>query len=102
MSCELSSNHLVGPDLEARQRVEAERVAERDVGRIAATRDEDTPDARDVVARVERVPATVQVRLEPRGEIHRAVRRRHPDVAQIARAIARGNVHAPAERYREV
>ena len=51
---------------------------------------------------VERVPATVEPRVEPAGEVHRTVRRRHADVAEIARAVARRDVHAPAERDRKM
>ena len=38
------------------------------------------------------------VGLEPSGEVHRAVRRRHADVAEVAGAVARRDVHAAAER----
>ena len=40
--------------------------------------------------------------IEPRSEIRHSVWRRHADVAQVAGAVARRNVHAPAKRYREV
>src|SRR3984893_12489835 len=43
------------------------------------------------------MPVAIHVRLEPRGKIHGAIRRRHAHVAEVAGAIARGNVHAPAE-----
>src|SRR6185436_11695546 len=49
------------------------------------------------VACIESVPPPAQIRLEPAGEIHRAIGRGHADVAEIAGAIARRNVHAAAE-----
>ena len=61
-------------------------------------RDQDAPDARNIVAGIECVPLAAKIRLEPSGEIHRAVRRLHPDLAEIARAIARRNIHAAAKR----
>ncbi len=93
---------LVRPHLEADQRVGAERVADGDVGRIATTRDQDPSDAGHVVPRIEGMPVAVHVRLEPRGKVHRAIRRQRADVAEVAGAVARGNVHAPAEGDREM
>ena len=43
-----------------------------------------------------------EIDLEPGREIHRRVVRRHADVAEIAGAIARRDVHAAAERDREM
>src|SRR5256885_10112718 len=48
---------FVGPDRETRERTGAERVADRDVRRIASTRDEHAADPRDIVPRIERMPA---------------------------------------------
>src|SRR5438552_3812072 len=89
--------HLVGPYPEARQRVGTEGAADRDVGSVAAARDQDPADARSVVARVENVPMPAEERLEPGSEVHGAVWRRHPDIAQVAGAVACRDVHAPAE-----
>ena len=71
---------------------------DRDVGRVAPAGDNDTSDARDVVPGVEGEPASVEKHLEPGAEIHRRRVFRHADIAEIARAIARRNVHAAAER----
>src|SRR6185437_16119438 len=43
-----------------------------------------------------------EIGLEPAGEVHRDRGRRDADVAKIARAIARRNVHATAECDRRV
>jgi hypothetical protein len=78
-----SGGYLVGPDREARQRVGTERVAERDVGGVAATRDQHSADPWRVVARIEGMPLPAEEHLEPGSEIHRAVRRWHADVAEV-------------------
>src|SRR5688572_65808 len=88
--------HLVGPYPEARQIIGAERGADRDVGSVAAARDQHPADARRVVAGVESVPMAAEEGLEPRSEIHRTGRR-HADVTQVTGAVARRDVHAPAE-----
>src|SRR5512135_1655017 len=93
---------FIGPHLEALQAVRPERARQRDVAGIAAPRDQYAADARRVVASVEGVPAVAQVGLEPAGKIHRPVRRFGAHVAQVAGAVAGGNVHAAAERDREV
>src|SRR5262249_17764630 len=59
-------------------------------------------DARHVVAGVEGEPAAAEIDLEPGAEIHRIGLRWHADVAEIAGAVARRDVHAAAERDREV
>src|SRR5271157_1065091 len=51
-----TGGYLVGPYPEARQCVGAERVAERDVGGVAATRDQHPANTWRVVARVEDMP----------------------------------------------
>ena len=39
----------------------------------------------------------VKVGLEPGGEIHRAIGRRHADVAQVTGAVTCGDVHTATE-----
>src|ERR1700744_4251987 len=93
---------LEGRHLEALERVLAEGHGDRHVARVAAARHHDAADARRVVARVEGVPAVAEEDLEPGAEVHRIRHRRDADVAEIARAIARGDVHAAAQRDRQV
>src|SRR4026209_2894861 len=93
---------LVGPVRETRERVGTEGVADRDIRRIASTRDQRAADPRDVVPWIERVPAASDIGFEPGGEIHRTIRRRHADIAEIAGAVAGRNVHAAAERDRQM
>src|SRR3984893_2124594 len=92
-----ASRYLIGPHPEALQFAGTEGVAEGDVGRVAATRDQPPADARRVVARVEGMPLPAKEYLEPGGEIHRIVHRRHTDVAEVPGAVARGDVHAATE-----
>ena len=89
-------------DAERLEDVRTERVDERNIGGVASTRDQDAADARHVVARVEGVPLAAEEHVEPGVEIHRRRVRRHADVAEIAVAVARRNVHATAERDREM
>jgi len=66
--------HLVGEHGEILQPVPAERGRDRDVGGIAAARDHDAPDARHLVARVERVPASTPSSDTPKqGGVSKAV-----------------------------
>src|SRR5438105_14220943 len=93
-----SSRNLVGPDLEAGQCVWPEGLGDRHIGSIAALRNQDAADPRNVVARIEGTPVPAEIGFEPAGEIACGPGFRRADVAEIARAIARGNVHAAAER----
>jgi hypothetical protein len=94
--------HLLGEDLEAGELARAERGYDRDVGGIASARHQDAADARLVMTRIERVPTAAEIDLKPSAEIHRRRIGRYTDVAEIARAIARRNVQATAERDRKV
>src|SRR5512144_690390 len=95
-------NHLVRPHPEALQDARPERGAEGDIDRVPASRHQDASDARHVVPRVEGIPMPIEPRLEPGGKVHRPVRRRGANVAQIPRAIARWDIQAPAEGDGEV
>jgi MFS family permease len=93
---------LVGVHGEALEQVRAESGAERHVGGVAPARHHDAADAGNVVAGIERVPAAAEIDLEPGAEIHRLGLGRNADVAEIAGAIARRDVHAAAQRDRQV
>src|SRR5207253_1831784 len=64
--------------------------------------DQYAADPRGVVPRIERVPIAAKKNLEPGREIHWRRVWRHSDISQIARAVPRWDVHAAAERNREV
>src|SRR6202044_2337564 len=93
---------FISPDLEADECIGPERRADRDVDGIATSCHQYSPDPRHVVARVEGMPAPSEVCLEPGGEVHRTVGRSSAHVAEIARAIPRGNIHASAKGDSEV
>ena len=52
--------------------------------------------------RASKIPAVAEIGLEPGAEVHRRGVGRHADVAEIAGAIARRNVHAAAQRHGEM
>src|ERR1019366_218345 len=93
---------LVRPDLETDQCAGAEGVGDRHIGRIAPLSDQHTAYSRHVVPRVECVPPSIKIGLEPAGEIHWTIGRWHADVPEVAGAIARRNIHAATERNGEV
>src|SRR5882724_3121776 len=97
-----SCGDLVGPYLETRQRVRTEGLGDRNVRGIAALRDQDAADPWHVVARIEHAPVPADIGFEPAGEIARGPGFWRADVAEIAGAIARRNVHAAAERDRQM
>ena len=65
---------------------------------VATASHHNAADAGMVVARVHRVPAPVEKDLAPGAEIHGVDVDRNADVAEIAGAIAGGDVHAAAQR----
>src|SRR6201993_2699650 len=87
---------------ETAERVRAEGRGNCDVCRIAPAGDQHAADAWDVVARIKSVPLAADIGFEPGCEIHRRVRDRHADIAQIARAVSRRDVHAATEGDGEV
>src|SRR6267378_5882068 len=91
---QVTPNYLISPDLEAAERIGPERRGYGDVDRITAPCHQHSPDPRHVVAWVEGIPASSEIRLEPSGEVHRTVGRRCAHVAEIAGAVPRRNVHA--------
>src|SRR6266403_3348455 len=98
----LSSSDFLSPYREAVERVRTKGRADCDVRRIATASDQYSADAWDVVARVKRVPLAADIGFEPGCEIHRCVRDRHADIAQITGAVSRRDVHAATEGDREV
>jgi len=96
------SYKFISPHLEADELARSENMNNRNIRRIAALSDQDTADARRVVACIEGVPATAKVGIEPTCKVAGRMRRRNSDVAEIAGAVARWNVHAAAERNGEM
>jgi len=87
---------------EALEHIRTEGGAERHVGGVAPARHDDTSGAGHVVAGIERIPAAAEIDLEPGAEIHRLGLGGNADVAEIPGAITRRDVHAAAQRDRQV
>ena len=92
----------MGDHLKTRERARAERGHDRNVGGIAPACHQDAADARFVVARIECVPVLAEINFEPGAEIHCGFVERYADIAEIAGTVSRRNVHAAAQRDREV
>ncbi len=69
---------------------------------VAPASHHDATDTGNVVPSIERVPAAAKIDLKPSAEIHRLGLGRDADVAEIPGAIARRNVHATAQRDRQM
>ena len=95
-------NLLLGHHFKAREIGDAKGGRHRDVRGVTTAPHENAADSGMIVTRVHRVPTPIEKHLEPGAEIHRVDVDRNADVAEIASAIARGNVHAAAERNREM
>ena len=95
-------NLLLSHHFKAREIGDAKGGRYRDVRGVTTAAHDNTADAGMVVTRVYRVPTASQKDLEPGAEIHWIDIDRNADVAEIAGAIARGNVHAAAERDGEM
>ena len=93
---------LLGDDLKARKLGDPKGGRYRDVHSVATPSHDNAPDAGMIVARVCGVPTAIEKDFGPGAEIHGIGIKRNADVAQIASAIPRGNVHASAERYGEM
>lgn len=77
--------------------MDAEGRREGGVSGVAAMGHENAANARDIVARVKGVPLPVQVGLKPGAEIHGESHRCHTNIAEIAGAVAGGDVHAATQ-----
>src|SRR5579864_6479762 len=100
--CRRAGSQFVGPNLELLERVGSEGAADGRIGRVATASNQDPAHSGFVVPGVEGVPLSVEIGLEPASEIHRRVRRGDADVTEIARTVAGGDVHAAAERDRQM
>src|SRR6516164_3370537 len=97
-----SFGDFLGHHLEPAEYIGPEGRADRDIGGVAAARHQHPTDARVVVAGVDRMPCPAEINLEPGREIHRRRVGRDADIAEIASAIARRDVHAAAEGDRQM
>src|SRR6185295_9574911 len=89
--------NLICPDSKTLENTWPKRSNNGNIARVAAPGHEDPAQARHVIARIERIPLPPNPGFEPRREIADRVRGRSSDIAQITRAITRGNIHAAAK-----
>jgi hypothetical protein len=93
-------NLLLGHDLKARKLGDAKGGRHRGVRGVTTASHDNAADAGMVVTRVYRVPTAIEKDFGPGAEIHGIGINRNADVAELAGAIPRGNVHAGGARIR--
>jgi hypothetical protein len=93
---------LLGEDFELFETVRTVGRDHRNICGVAPAGNQNPPDSWLIVTSIERVPATAKESLKPGVEVHWRRIRRHPDIAEIAIAVTRGNIHTAAKGHREV
>lgn len=93
---------LLGHHLKAGKIGDSKSSRHCDVRSVTTTAHDNAADAGVVMTSVYCVPPTVEKHFGPAAEIHGIDIDRNPDVAEVAGAVARWNVHAPAERNGEM
>ena len=82
--------------LERLQDVRSERVDERNIRRVPASRDHDPANPRDIVARIESPPRPVEEHLDPGAEIHRIdYGQVEPSLRPVHRPDCEGGAYRP-------
>src|SRR3984957_21103220 len=100
MSVSAGLNLLLGHHLKARKVGDPEGSRYCDVRGVTTAAHDNAADAGMVVTRIYGVPTAIEKDFGPAAEIHGIGIDRNADVAKIAGAIPRGNVHAPADGRR--
>src|SRR2546421_4666322 len=95
------SRHFVTDDEELLEGSLAEVCGQGNIRGVAPPGHNDPTDARNIVSRIECVPAVAEIDFEPAAEIHRKDQW-HADVSHVAGNIAGRNVHAATERNGEM
>ena len=90
-------DQFVGDDGEPGEHALTESCADRDIGGVASSGHKDPANSRLIVPRVKGVPARAEIDFKPGAEIHRRRVRRDADIAEVAGAISRRDVHAPTQ-----
>jgi len=98
----LTIPHLFSNHAEVLKCVLAKDHGDRNIPGVTPAPDEDAANPAAVVAWIEGVPVPAKVSLEPCTEIHRVGDRRDADITEIAGSVTSRNIHAAAERYRQV
>ncbi len=74
------------------------RAQHRNVGGITSDSDWNASDPPAIMARIERIPAAIEVDIEPSVEIHWCRIGRHTDVTHVSVDVPCGNVERAAQR----
>jgi hypothetical protein len=83
--------------IEATEPRPAKSGGEGGISRVAAYRHQDAAGARNVMPRIVCMPGIIEIHLEPGMEVHCDFNGRYADVAEVAAAIARRDVHTAAQ-----
>jgi hypothetical protein len=92
----------LGDDFKARKLGDPKGGRYRDVRGVTTAAHDNAAYAGIVVARVYGIPTAIEKDFSPGAEIHGIGINRNADVAEIASAIPRGNIHAPADHDGEM
>src|SRR6202030_4078861 len=78
----------------------SEHHGKRNVARVASTSDQDAPNPVTVMPRIKGMPVSAKIGFEPGTENHWIGISRNANITQIARGVARGDIHAAAQGNR--
>ena len=94
--------NLFGNNAKLFEKMLPEHHGDRNVARVASTSDQDAPNPPAVMPRIEGMPVSAKIGFEPGAEIHWIGISRDANITQIARCVARGDIHAAAQGNREM
>ena len=94
--------NLFGDNAKFFEKMLPEHHCDRNVARVASTSDQDAANAAAVMPRIEGMPVSTQIGFKPGAEIHWIGIGGDANITQIARRVARGDIHAAAQGNREM
>ena len=98
----IASPNLFGGNPKILEKMLPERHRDRNVARVVPTSDQDAPNPATVMPGIKGMPVPAKIGFEPGTEIHWIGISRHANITQIARGVARGDIHAAAQGNRKV
>jgi len=94
--------NLFGDNAKFFEKMLPEHHRDRNIASVASTSDQDAANAAPVMPRIEGMPVSAQIGFEPGAEIHWIGIGGDANITQIARGVARGDIHAAAQGNREM
>src|SRR6516165_6677311 len=88
--------NLFGDNAKFLEKMLSEHHCDRNIASVASTSDQDAANAAAVMPRIEGMPVSAQIGFEPGAEIHWIEIGGDANITQIARGVARGDIHAAA------